>query len=98
MSDVKEHRLKTLAAFWSDLESGAKPFEVRRDDRNFSVGDILVLRWVPGDIQPHSRVFAERLLRFKVTYILRGGQFGIEPGFCVMGITPNPQRPPEVTP
>jgi hypothetical protein len=37
------HRLKTLAPYFGEVTSGAKPFEVRRDDRGFQLGDILHL-------------------------------------------------------
>jgi hypothetical protein len=89
---MKEHILKTWADYWDAIERGEKPFEVRRDDRGFQKGDVLVLRrmvkhhthgWIEdrshSDNRPHD-------LHRKVTYILTGGQFGIEPGFVVMGL------------
>jgi hypothetical protein len=37
------HRLKVDPQFFDDLVNGRKSFEVRLDDRNFKVGDILHL-------------------------------------------------------
>lgn len=87
---AKEHLLKTYADYWDEISNGNKPFEVRRDDRGFQKGDILILRrtikhythWIE-DTTPDNR---PRDLRCKITYILTGGQFGIEPGYVVMGL------------
>ena len=42
------HELKVTACFYSPLADGSKKFEIRKNDRNFKVDDILVLRaWNP---------------------------------------------------
>lgn len=84
------HELKTLIPYWDAVYRGEKTFEVRRDDRGFQKGDRLKLvRWsgsspagaiLPGSVMPVYDIHAE------ITYVLGGGQFGIEPGFCVLGI------------
>lgn len=38
------HNLKTLPAYFKEVKSGNKTFEVRKNDRGFEVGDILVLQ------------------------------------------------------
>lgn len=88
---MKEHILKTYDVYWDAVESGAKTFEVRRDDRGFQKGDTIILirmvksvldSWVEdrtGDNQP-------KYLRRKIAYILTGGQLGIEPGYVVMAL------------
>lgn len=78
-----DHELKVLPAYFHPLSSGEKPFEVRRDDRGFQKGDVLWLReWEPklGGRYTRNAEFV------RVTWILTGGQFGIEPGFVVMGV------------
>ena len=90
MSEPTEHNLKTLARYWDAIADGRKTFEVRRNDRAFQTGDILVLlKWddegkyyVPD---PADR-FNASTIRKRITYLLQGGQFGIEPGFCVLGL------------
>lgn len=88
-----EHILKTWANYWDAVDRGEKTFEVRRDDRGFQKGDVLVLRrmverspnvWVEdrSDYSCKSPID----LRRKITFILTGGQLGIEPGFVVMGL------------
>ena len=88
------HDLKTWPVYMSALASGEKSFEVRRDDRDFQVGDGLLLReWDPSKMK-----YGPRELRRLVTYIFRpvdfaragslggGAELPIVQGFCVMGV------------
>ena len=88
---MKEHVLKTWADYWDAVERGEKPFEVRRDDRGFQKGDILVLRRMYKNFtgawtEDWTDSEGPKDLRRKVTFVLTGGQFGIEPGYVVMGL------------
>lgn len=38
------HQLKIESRFYNDIELAGKRFEVRRDDRKYEEGDVLVLR------------------------------------------------------
>jgi hypothetical protein len=38
------HDLKCTETFWDAVASGKKPFELRLNDRDYQVGDILLLR------------------------------------------------------
>lgn len=40
----KTHELKILPKYFSEVYSGNKTFEVRKNDRNFKVGDMLILK------------------------------------------------------
>jgi hypothetical protein len=45
---MAEHTLKCWPSFFADVADGSKTFEVRRNDRNFQVGDTLrLLEYVP---------------------------------------------------
>lgn len=87
-----EHRLKTLPVYWDATAEGRKNFEVRRDDRGFQKGDILVLMKLAEKVSSAKRFMGFDLpkepetLRRRVTWILTGGQLGIEPGYVVMGL------------
>lgn len=84
-NEVKKmnHRLKTRADFWDAVQSGQKRFEVRKNDRNFQVGDIVYLVRL-DDRLGREHMETGMVIRFKVGFILHGGQFGIEPGYCVL--------------
>ena len=75
------HDLKTIPEIWDKVDAREKNFEVRFDDRGYKVGDILRLfRSTSPDFQK------ENFIHRRVTYILQGGQFGIEPDYVVMGL------------
>lgn len=86
---VVEHKLKTWPVYFDAIERGDKTFEVRRDDRGFQKGDILILQRTQDEF-PHHRVVYDyggkvaNELRRRIKYVLTGGQFGIEPGYVVM--------------
>ena len=50
MEQRHDHRLKCWPVFYADIVNGSKTFELRRDDRGFQVGDLLILQeWDPED-------------------------------------------------
>ena len=76
------HELKTWPAYFIAVCIGEKTFEVRKNDRKFTVDDILHLReWCPD-----LREYTGRDTRRRVSYVLPGGRFGIEAGYVVMGL------------
>jgi hypothetical protein len=87
---MTEHKLKTLARYWEAVEAGTKTFEVRKNDRAFQTGDILVLEKMDNEGRYYEPTvtggFIAKSIRKKITYLLQGGQFGIEPGYCVLGL------------
>ncbi len=80
-----KHLLKTWPVFFNAIRDGRKTFEVRLDDRMFTVGDVLILRkWEPN--QENWANPREQEIR-KVTYILRDTDFpGIASGYVVMAL------------
>jgi hypothetical protein len=80
---LREHELKTWPAYYDAVARGDKPFEIRRDDRGYRVGDTLHLRrWTPAD------GYSGESMRVSVTYVTDGGQLGcLTPGHVVLGIT-----------
>jgi hypothetical protein len=83
---AKIHRLKTCAPYFEDVNSGRKTFEVRRNDRDYRVGDYLVLdAWMWSTERGHHYPAFSPIVRY-VTYVLHGGQYGIADDHVVMGI------------
>jgi len=91
MTMATEHKLKTWPRYWDAIDSGEKTFEVRLNDRAFQTGDILLLeqynpetrRYVTEGFAIDAKI---KTIRKRVTFLLQGGQFGIEPGHCVLGL------------
>jgi hypothetical protein len=64
------HELKTWPEYFEDVWEGRKTFEVRENDRNFQVGDVLRLR----EFEPVGSVYSGRELRCRVSYMTDYGQ------------------------
>lgn len=75
------HVLKTVAPFFDDVWNNRKEFEVRKNDRDFKVGDRLQL--LESEPPPGQN---PRFILKDIKYILPGGQYGIESGFVVLGL------------
>lgn len=83
------HELKTWPHFFSAIASGDKNFEVRKNDRNFQLGDELLLReFKPEnyDDEVPGEHYTGRILHRQIRYILQGGEFGINEGYVVLGL------------
>jgi hypothetical protein len=91
-TDIEEgkrqrHDLKCLPAYFHAVCRGDKPFEVRRDDRGYQKGDVLNLReYDPTQGATEREHYTGNAEQVLVTYVLTGGQFGVEPWHVVMGI------------
>jgi len=86
------HELKTWPGVFLDTLAGIKLFEIRVNDRDFNVGDILCLReWSPS-AQEYTGASCER----RVTYLLQG-RFGLPANLCVMQLEEAAEAP-EVKP
>ena len=59
------HVLKCWPQYYRAIESGAKTWEIRKNDRDYQYGDILCLR--PWDPETQTHLPGE--LRVRVTYI-----------------------------
>jgi ASC-1-like (ASCH) protein len=88
-----EHELKCLPVYFDAIKRGEKTFDVRRDDRGFQKGDTVRLQRL-CDSGPYKHREIEQYYSRKpvheiigtISYILTGGQFGIEPGFVVLAL------------
>jgi ASC-1-like (ASCH) protein len=60
-----EHKLKIQPQYFEAVFSGEKSFEIRKNDRNFQVGDTLLLQEFIPETQSYTGQFVER----KITYI-----------------------------
>ncbi len=89
MSNARQpviHDLNCESEFFDSLPpDGPKTFEIRIDDRNYIVGDILRLtRSMRGSFGAPPK----HIKRVRVTYILREFK-GLQPGYCVMAVVPD---------
>jgi hypothetical protein len=87
------HRLKTWPdEFWA-MKFGEKRFDYRKNDRNFKVGDLVLLEEYEalGEDGAEIGYTGQRLL-FEITYILDGAeapvQYNLPAEYCIMDLLP----------
>ena len=77
----KIHKLKLVQPFFDDVWIGSKTFEIRKNDRDYKVGDILTL----CEYNEVNQKETDRYIVAEITYILKE-YFSISNGFVVMSI------------
>jgi hypothetical protein len=75
------HELKIWPEYFQPVRDNKKLFEIRRDDRDFEVGDNLWLR----EWDHENQIYTGRESLRTISYILRNASgFGLRPGYCIM--------------
>lgn len=92
----KLHRLKTLTHFYNAVLIGLKTFEVRFNDRDYRIGDFLLLQ----EYDPAAKTYGRETMR-QVTYLFSGGaqpstdraavDHVVADGWVVMGLAEVPE-------
>lgn len=76
------HALKTWPQYFAEVKEGRKPFELRKNDRNFKVGDKVLLQEYHYDAG-----YTGDELEFTITYILSNAEkFGLKKGYVILGL------------
>jgi len=77
------HDLKCIQPYFQPICDSDKTFELRKNDRDFKVGDELILREIDHDLK-YTGMYA----LCDVTSILKD-YIGLMPGYCIMSIICN---------
>ena len=77
--DDRRHKLKLAKMFFEDVRLGRKSFELRKNDRDYQIGDILELREMDNG-EPTGRVIEK-----EITYILEGFA-GLKEDYCILAL------------
>ncbi len=64
---MKKHYLKIWPEYFDAVRTGKKTFEVRKYDRHFVLGDILILH----EYDPETKRYARNIIKVKITYICK---------------------------
>ncbi len=89
----RELQLKVDPLTFHEIDVGRKTFEVRKDDRGFQCGDILVLQETKFSMLEMAAgaplAFTGRTAKRRVIGILRGPVWGLEDGWVIMSVSPH---------
>ena len=80
----KLHDIKIWSVFFDEVQAGRKMCEIRKNDRDYEVGDILNLR----EFDPEGQKRTGRSILVEVVHILEDTCVGVDRGYCVMSIIP----------
>lgn len=83
------HYLKTWPEQFVAVRAQRKTFEFRQDDRDFQVGDRLILM----EFFPVTGEYSGEQIAAEITYVLRGGLFGVPEGYAVLGLRLETRQP-----
>jgi hypothetical protein len=84
------HKLKTDPGPFTDMWDQKKKFEMRINDRNFQVGDVLVLeetRFTGQEMETGKQLeYTGRVIYALIEYFMTGPAYGLTDGWLLMGI------------
>lgn len=94
------HSIKCWPEYFAEVETGAKTFEIRKDDRGYKIGDIVDL----CEYDPERKEATGKIIPVVITYVFNGedefpgadGWHPILPGYCVFSfrVLPDPEGAP----
>ncbi len=77
---AKIHDVKLLTTYFDDVRLGRKKAELRKNDRGYAVGDMLLLREFTGT------EYTGRKLLVQITHVLQGCGYGLADGYAILSI------------
>lgn len=78
--DKIKHDLKLSYEYYDDVMMGRKNFELRKNDRDYQVGDVFVLR------EFKNGSYTGRYFIQVIEYLLKDcPQYGLMDGYCIFG-------------
>lgn len=81
LTEYKTHDLKILPVYFSEVVKENKRFEVRKNDRDFKIGDFLHLK----EWDPEKQAYTGQEAICAVRYLLEDPRY-LQRGFCIMSI------------
>lgn len=75
------HELKIQPKYFKMVKWGMKKFELRKDDRGYQVGDVIILR------EYKNGEYTGKEIKKLIWYILRDcPEYGLKEGYCILGL------------
>lgn len=79
VADDHRHKLKLAKMFFNDMQTGRKPFDLQKNDREYQLGDVIEYREMDNG-EPTGRILEKEII-----YILEGFA-GLTEGWCILAL------------
>lgn len=85
---MKIHQLKIQHKYLVDIALGLKRFELRKNDRDYSIGDLIQFKDLKDTAHPlDAQVYIDKEALYFITYVLKDvPQYGLDADYCILGI------------
>lgn len=91
----KTHEVKSWPEYFGPVFTGEKPFDIRKNDRDYQVGDRLYMR----EWDSTAKIYTGRELIKRITYVMTGAGSvgtilplkGLSLGYAVIGLAVEPK-------
>ena len=91
---MKLHELKILHEYLVDVDLGKKTFELRKNDRDYQVGDLIRFIDVQADGSKYCYKYKFQIepnidenTLYRITYVLKDvDQYGLDRDYCILAI------------
>ena len=77
-----KHELKTWPLYFRAIEMGRKKFEIRYNDRDFKVDDVVILK----EWDPETETYTGAELTYRIGTMITEERWGLKPGYCVFSL------------
>ena len=79
---MKLHILKIKEEYWNAILRGDRTFELRKNDRDYQVGDLIHFVKTDG----YDYLFCSHCV-FRIVYILKNAEnYGLDKDYCILAI------------
>lgn len=86
---MKLHELKILHKYLIDVSLGIKTFELRKNDRDYQVGDLIHFIDIREDDTNKFRIepYVDENQLYRITYVLKDVEkYGLDKDYCILAI------------
>lgn len=85
---MKLHELKILHPYLIDVTIGIKTFELRKNDRDYQVGDLIHFIDIWGDDTKNDvEPYIDENTLYRITYVLKDVEkYGLDKDYCILAI------------
>ena len=84
---MKLHELKIKHEYLVEVARGVKTFELRKNDRDYQVGDLIRFIDIKQDSKGDCDIYIDEDDLYKITYVLKDvPQYGLDKDYCILAM------------